>query len=159
MRVTLASPARSGWRPSARQIGVWAAAALGRAARTRSGLQPELSVLLAGPARSRRLNARYRGRDYPTNVLSFPVPREAGLASGMLGELVICPQVLRREARAQHKALRAHWAHMIVHGVLHLMGLDHERDADARRMERREVRVLRGLGFPNPYRSTGPEHG
>ena len=159
MRVVLASAARSGWRPSARQIGVWAAAALGPAARRRTGVQPELSVLLAGPARSRRLNAHYRGRDYPTNVLSFPVPREAGLVSGLLGELVICPQVLRREARAQRKPLRAHWAHMIVHGVLHLMGLDHERDEEAQRMERREVRVLRRLGFPNPYRAAGPEHG
>jgi probable rRNA maturation factor len=70
-----------------------------------------------------------------------------------LGDLVICPQVLRAEARAQNKSLRAHWAHLVVHGALHLIGYDHERTADARRMERREVAVLRQLGFTNPYRS------
>jgi probable rRNA maturation factor len=108
-----------------------------------------------GPAESRRLNAQYRGRDKPTNVLSFPVadlpvtgePRP-------LGDLVICPQVLRTEAREQKKSLREHWAHLVVHGSLHLIGYDHERDTDADRMERREIAVLRRLGFANPYRSS-----
>jgi probable rRNA maturation factor len=71
-----------------------------------------------------------------------------------LGDLVICPQVLTKEAREQKKSLRAHWAHLVVHGALHLIGYDHERSADARRMERREVAVLRELGFANPYVST-----
>jgi probable rRNA maturation factor len=71
-----------------------------------------------------------------------------------LGDLVICPDVLRAEAREQHKSLRAHWAHLVVHGALHLVGYDHEDPADANRMERREVSVLRRLGFPNPYRSS-----
>ena len=70
-----------------------------------------------------------------------------------LGDLVVCARVLRQEAAAQAKPLRAHWAHLIVHGTLHLLGYDHERARDARRMERREVAVLRGLGFANPYRS------
>jgi len=70
-----------------------------------------------------------------------------------LGDLVICPQVLRTEAREQNKTLRAHWAHLVVHGSLHLIGYDHERDTDADRMERREIAVLRRLGFANPYRS------
>ena len=70
-----------------------------------------------------------------------------------LGDLVICPQVLRREARAAGKAERAHWTHLVIHGVLHLIGYDHERPADALRMERREVRLLRELGVANPYRS------
>jgi probable rRNA maturation factor len=70
-----------------------------------------------------------------------------------LGDLVICPQVLRTEAREQRKSLRAHWAHLVVHGSLHLIGYDHELDADANRMERREIAVLRQLGFKNPYRS------
>lgn len=155
MKVSVARTVRAGWQPSAHDLRRWAQAALGRAAR---GGQPELSVLLAGEARSRRLNAQWRGRDHATNVLSFPMPR---MAQGprLLGELVICPGVLRREARAQGKSLRAHWAHMVVHGVLHLLGMDHERDADARRMERREVRVLRQLGFPNPYRMTVQRNG
>jgi probable rRNA maturation factor len=73
----------------------------------------------------------------------------------MLGELVICPAVLRAEARAQGKSARAHWAHLVVHGVLHLIGYDHERPAAAQRMERREIRTLRRLGYANPYRSDG----
>ena len=112
---------------------------------------------VVGPAESRRLNARYRGRDKPTNVLSFPVaelpPAVAEGEPRPLGDLVICPQVLRTEARDQKKSLRAHWAHLVVHGSLHLIGYDHEHDTDANRMERREISVLRRLGFANPYRS------
>jgi probable rRNA maturation factor len=112
---------------------------------------------VVGPAESRRLNAQFRGRDKPTNVLSFPVAElpapTAGDEPRPLGDLVICPQVLRAEAREQKKSLRAHWAHLVVHGSLHLIGYDHERDSDADRMERREITVLRRLGFPNPYRS------
>ena len=112
---------------------------------------------MVGPAESRRLNARFRDRDKPTNVLSFPVAElpapEAVDGPRPLGDLVICPQVLRAEAREQRKSLRAHWAHLVVHGSLHLIGYDHQRDADADRMERREIAVLRRLGFANPYRS------
>jgi probable rRNA maturation factor len=138
-----------GWSPTRRELTDWASAALGRVAAGR-----ELGVCVVGAAESARLNARYRGRDQPTNVLSFapaPLPRTAPGAP--LGELVICSRVLRQEARAQDKTLRAHWAHLVVHGALHLAGYDHVRAADARRMERREIAVLRGLGFANPYRS------
>ena len=134
-------------RPSDRQLARWADAALGRRAR---GAQ--ICVLLVGSARSRSLNARYRYRDRPTNVLSFPATREARREQGLLGDLVICPALLATEAKAQGKRLAAHWAHLVVHGVLHLIGFDHEHDQDARRMERREIRVLRKLGFDNPYR-------
>jgi probable rRNA maturation factor len=124
---------------------------------------------VVGPTESRRLNSHFRGKDKPTNVLSFPavdMPAPVGDEAGQsgareraasalpLGDLVICPQVLRAEAREQHKSLRAHWAHLVVHGTLHLIGYDHEKDADATRMERREVLVLRRLGFANPYRSS-----
>ncbi|MGA7538119.1 MAG: rRNA maturation RNase YbeY, partial [Steroidobacteraceae bacterium] len=121
-------------------------------------------VRVVGAAESRRLNARYRGKDRPTNVLSFPPPplparRSAAITSRsreegdsrLLGDLVICAQVVRAEARAQRKPLKAHWAHLIVHGALHLVGYDHELEADAKRMERREIAVLRRLGFANPY--------
>jgi probable rRNA maturation factor len=113
----------------------------------------ELGLAVVGAPESRRLNAQYRGRDCATNVLSFPAPRPPpGAPVRALGDLVICARVLRAEARAQAKTLRAHWAHLVVHGTLHLIGYDHERDADARRMERREIAVLRRLGFANPYR-------
>jgi probable rRNA maturation factor len=133
--------------PSLRQLRLWAHAALGR--RAAGG---EISVLLVGPVRSQQLNHQYRGKNYPTNVLSFPVA-DAPAATSALGDLVICPSVLHAEAKAQRKSVRAHWAHLFVHGLLHLVGHDHERDGDAARMERREIRVLRKLGIANPYRS------
>ena len=148
MKLSVTRTVRAGWLPPARELRGWAAAALGR----RAGAF-ELSMLLAGRARSRALNARFRGRDRATNVLSFPAMPSAVAQAGLLGELVICPAVLRDEARAQHKSARAHWAHMVVHGVLHLVGYDHELPAEARRMERREIRTLRRLGIANPYRS------
>jgi|ERR1700728_430746 probable rRNA maturation factor len=148
--VSIVRRVRGGWLPAAREFRRWAAAALGARSRGR-----EISVLLVGPAASRALNARYRGRDQPTNVLSFPAAPGAA-ASGLLGDLVICPAVLRAEAHAQHKSAQAHWAHLVVHGVLHLAGYDHERKDEAVRMERREVRVLRALGVANPYLMPSP---
>jgi probable rRNA maturation factor len=139
---------RGGWLPAARELQRWAGAALGARAAGR-----EISVLLVGAAASRALNAQYRGRDRATNVLSFPAPARMAGAAGLLGDLVICPAVLRSEARAQHKSARAHWTHLVVHGVLHLTGYDHEREDQAVRMERREIRVLRRLGVANPYRA------
>jgi probable rRNA maturation factor len=138
------------WSPRRADIATWTNAALGRRARNR-----ELSVRVVGRAESRRLNAHYRGKDHATNVLSFPAPPLPARTDVLpLGDLVICPQVLQREAREQNKSLRAHWAHLVVHGALHLIGYDHERSsAEARRMERREIAVLRELGFANPYRS------
>jgi len=140
------------WAPPRSELISWASMALGRRAAGR-----EIGVAVVGPAESRRLNAQFRGKDKPTNVLSFPVaelpaPGESD-EPRPLGDLVICPQVLRSEAREQKKSLRAHWAHLVVHGSLHLIGYDHVHDSDATRMERREIAVLRRLGFPNPYRS------
>ncbi len=159
LRVDVQTGVRS-WAPRARDIAAWAGMAIGR--RAAGG---ELGVRVVGSAESRRLNARYRGRDKPTNVLSFPPsPLPAPVAGAPaarggngadarpLGDLVICAQVVRSEARAQGKLLQAHWAHLVVHGALHLIGYDHEREAEAKRMERREVAVLRRLGFANPYR-------
>src|SRR5262249_35869916 len=139
------------WTPRRADIASWASEALGRRA-----ANAELSVRLVGRAEGRKLNAHYRGKDYATNVLSFPAAHLAQAANEPrpLGALVICPPVLRAEALEQRKTLRAHWAHLVVHGSLHLIGYDHERDADARRMERREIAVLRRLGFDNPYLST-----
>jgi probable rRNA maturation factor len=136
-----------GWTPSAAAIRDWTGAALGRRAAGR-----EISVQVVGPRESRKLNARYRHRDRATNVLSFPAAAMPAVSPQPLGDLVICSQVLRGEARERGLSLRAHWAHLVVHGTLHLIGYDHEGTADTRRMERREIAVLRRLGFSNPYR-------
>jgi probable rRNA maturation factor len=138
------------WSPTAAQIRTWASAALGRRA-----AGAELAVRVVKPGESKRLNARYRGHDNATNVLSFPVPElpAAARAPRPLGDLVICASVVRAEARQQHKTIKAHWAHLVIHGALHLLGYDHEQDDEARRMERREVAVLKRFGITNPYRS------
>jgi probable rRNA maturation factor len=132
--------------PARGKLRRWASAALGP-----RGNGCELAVRTVTQPEMRRLNRDYRGSDKPTNVLSFPAVAAPGVRPLPLGDVVICPAVLRREAIAQGKALEAHWAHLVVHGVLHLAGYDHEDDGDARRMERREVAVLRALGFRNPY--------
>jgi probable rRNA maturation factor len=100
---------------------------------------------IVGRAEGRKLNRRYRKKDYATNVLSFPY-------GGGKGDVVLCHPVLAREAREQGKTLQAHYAHLVVHGVLHLRGHDHLRKSDAARMERLEIRILRRLGFADPYR-------
>jgi probable rRNA maturation factor len=133
--------------PSARVLRRWAAAAAGRA-----GARAVLSLRIVTPTEGRRLNRDFRGRDYATNVLSFPAGAVPAVVPRPLGDIVICASIVAREAREQRKAPVAHWAHLVVHGVLHLLGHDHEADDDARRMERREVVVLRDLGYPNPYR-------
>jgi probable rRNA maturation factor len=136
--------------PSRGEIARWARAAAG--ARGRGRL---LAVRIVDDAESRRLNRRWRGKDRPTNVLSFPAPPAGALQSRAeprpLGDLVIAAAVVAREAVAQCKPRRAHWAHLVVHGSLHLLGLDHQRDEEAERMERRERRILASLGFDDPY--------
>ena len=106
----------------------------------------------SGRAESQRLNLGFRGRDKPTNVLSFPASPEERVLDGALGDLVICAPVVAQEAREQGKSLTSHWAHMVVHGTLHLLGHDHERARQARAMEALEVEILRGFGFHDPYR-------
>jgi probable rRNA maturation factor len=113
---------------------------------------PLLCVRMAGAAESRRLNHAYRGKDKPTNVLSFPAAPPERALTGALGDLVICAPVVASEAREQGKRLAAHWAHMVVHGTLHLLGYDHEAARAARAMEALEVEILRGLRFDDPYR-------
>ncbi len=134
--------------PDPDSIQCWIAAAL-RDERE----QAEVSVRLVDQEESRELNRRYRGRDNPTNVLSFPadLPPELGLP--LLGDLVICAPVVKREAGEQNKSEEAHWAHMLVHGTLHLLGYDHIDDTEAEVMETLETRILTDLGYPPPYES------
>lgn len=113
----------------------------------------ELSVRIVDEQEGRRLNHEYRGRDRPTNVLSFPADEMPGIAPQPLGDLVLCAPLVIREAREQHKATAAHWAHLCVHGALHLLGYDHEQDDEAREMEGLEVEILARMGYQDPYRA------
>lgn len=101
------------------------------------------------------LNSQYRNKKGPTNVLSFPfdLPQDIKVNTPMLGDIIICAEVVNREAAEQNKARDAHWAHMVVHGIYHLLGYDHENDADAEKMEALEVNTLQLLGFANPYQT------
>ncbi len=111
----------------------------------------ELSVRIVDEEESQSLNKQYRGKDKPTNVLSFSFESPAGIELPLMGDLVVCRQVVFDEAKQQSKELLAHWAHMIVHGSLHLLGYDHIKDSDAQIMESKEVAILAELGFNDPY--------
>lgn len=113
----------------------------------------ELTLRVVGPTEMRALNREYRGKDYATNVLSFPfdAPKDIGLPVRVLGDIVLCAATVLREAREQGKDVDAHWAHLTVHGVLHLLGLDHHTQRHATVMEGAEIAVLALLGYANPY--------
>jgi len=134
--------------PAARSLRRWVAAALAGARRRAAA---ELAIRVVGAAEGRALNRRYRGRDDATNVLAFAAELPPGLRLPLLGDVVICAPVVAREAREQGKPLAAHYAHLTVHGALHLLGHDHQDAAQARRMEALETRILAGLGIADPY--------
>ena len=136
--------------PSDRKLRQWTRAALRGASHRRAA---EVVIRLVNAAEGRKLNRAWRHRDYATNVLSFPAGLPKSLRSPLLGDLVICAPVVRREALQQDKPPAAHWAHLTVHGTLHLLGYDHETQVQARKMEARERSILAALGYPDPYRS------
>ncbi|MCW8881311.1 MAG: rRNA maturation RNase YbeY [Sedimenticola sp.] len=113
--------------------------------------QVELVIRIVDLEESQQLNREYRGMDKPTNVLSFPFEAPEVVESDHIGDLVICAPVVAAEAAEQGKPLEAHWAHLVVHGVLHLLGFDHINDQQAEEMENLEVEILANLGFSNPY--------
>ncbi|NIB40108.1 rRNA maturation RNase YbeY [Pseudomaricurvus alkylphenolicus] len=119
--------------------------------------QAELSLRIVDAAESRQLNHEYRGKDKPTNVLSFPADLPPELELPLLGDLVICADVVKREAVDQNKTLEAHWAHMVIHGTLHLLGFDHIEDSEADEMEALETAILTKLGYPPPYETIDSE--
>jgi probable rRNA maturation factor len=152
--VTVQIATRRAGVPHARSLIKWAKLAFTAAHKRKADSLP-LTIRIVGTAESRVLNRTWRGKDKPTNVLSFPtaeMPLQAGMKDELpLGDLAICAPVVAREAREQGKDLRAHWAHMVVHGVLHLLGYDHENDRDADVMESREVKILAQFGYADPY--------
>ncbi len=130
--------------PSPEQFTRWVAEVVGK-------VPTAMTLRLALLHEAAQLNMKFRGKDYATNVLSFPLefPEETGIP--YIGDIVICPEVVAREAAEQHKPLLAHYAHLTVHGTLHLLGYDHETEDDADEMETLETQILATLGFPDPY--------
>jgi len=131
--------------PSDGSIRDWAAAALGDCGDTL------LTVRTVDREESAELNMRYRSRSGPTNVLSFAADLPPEVDFPLLGDIVICAPLVAEEAKAQGKDIQAHWAHLVIHGVLHLLGFDHRTAAEARRMESREIALMATLGYPDPY--------
>jgi probable rRNA maturation factor len=134
--------------PSSPSFHGWVEAALRGAKRRKA---TELAIRIVDAKEGRALNRDYRGKDYATNVLSFPAELPPGVNLPLIGDLVICAPVVVREAAEQGKRARDHWAHMTVHGVLHLLGYDHMEEAEAEAMEALETRILAGLGISDPY--------
>ncbi|MEX0731577.1 MAG: rRNA maturation RNase YbeY [Aquisalimonadaceae bacterium] len=124
----------------------WAALALGE-----GNADTELVIRIVDEPEGRQLNRQFRERDYATNVLSFPFEAPPGLNLSVLGDLVICAPVVIGEAAAHGKEPAAHWAHMVIHGTLHLLGHDHIQDSEAEQMEKLEAMLLARLGYPDPY--------
>lgn len=133
--------------PSERQFTDWAQAALTGDA----GSEREITIRIVDEHECAQLNQTYRHKEGSTNVLSFTHEDPPGVKTDILGDLVICAPVIKREAIEQNKKLSAHWAHMVVHGIMHLRGYDHEQKQQAEEMEAFETKILTGLGFDKPY--------
>ncbi|MDC9580166.1 rRNA maturation RNase YbeY [Xenorhabdus sp. PR6a] len=113
--------------------------------------ESEVTIRVVDEAESHDLNLTYRGKDKPTNVLSFPFEAPPEIELPLLGDLIICRQVVEKEAKEQKKTVEEHWAHMVVHGSLHLLGYDHIEDDEAEEMESLETEILKKMGYPDPY--------
>ena len=150
--IDIQRPADTAGTPDDEQLRGWAMAALAAA-----GADGDITLRLADEAEMSELNSTYRGKEGTTNVLSFPFEAPEGLPAEamppLLGDIIICPPVVAREAAEQGKTETAHWAHMVIHGVLHLCGFDHQAAADAEQMESLETGILESAGFADPYRT------
>jgi probable rRNA maturation factor len=132
--------------PNSQQLCSWAQAVLDRHQSNGS-----LSIRITDETEITELNREYRHQDKPTNVLSFPMDLPEDLGISMLGDIAICAPVVEKEATEQNKLLDSHWAHMVIHGTLHLLGYDHINDDEAEEMESLEIEIMQGLGYKNPY--------
>jgi probable rRNA maturation factor len=135
--------------PSQAQLQLWVETALSTASQTTQTF--ELTIRLVEPEESQQLNNQFRGQNKPTNVLSFPFEVPEGITLNLLGDLVICVDIMKNEAKLQNKKLFDHWAHLVIHGCLHLLGFDHISDIEAVEMEGIEVAALAKLHINNPY--------
>ncbi|ARD21346.1 MULTISPECIES: rRNA maturation RNase YbeY [Shewanella] len=133
--------------PTQEEFELWVRTAIGN-----TMAQAELTIRIVENTESQQLNHTYRGKDKPTNVLSFPFDAPPGVELPLLGDLIIAAEVVELEAKQQNKPLVAHWAHMVIHGCLHLLGYDHIIDSEAEEMESLETQLIEGLGFSNPYK-------
>jgi probable rRNA maturation factor len=133
--------------PDERQFEKWVRAAL----QGRRSKRKQVNIQLFDPVQARQINKTFTGKDYATNVLSFPYEPLPGEKTAVLGDIVLCPSVVATEAKEQGKKLRDHFAHLTVHGVLHLLGFDHKDEGEATRMEDQERLVLATFGIPDPY--------
>ncbi|XOV77779.1 MAG: rRNA maturation RNase YbeY [Aestuariibacter sp.] len=137
--------------PDELQLQTWVALALSHAETEQTKETAELTLRFVEPQEIQQLNRDYRGKDKPTNVLSFPFEAIPGIELNLLGDVVICPQIMRQEANEQQKNPAHHYAHLVVHGVLHLLGYDHIDEEEAEHMESLEVEILTKLGIDDPY--------
>ncbi|WP_281647126.1 rRNA maturation RNase YbeY [Parendozoicomonas sp. Alg238-R29] len=140
--------------PSEEQLTSWASAAV-RDERD----EAEISIRIVDTEEGQELNNQWRKKDYATNVLSFPSDLPAELELPLLGDLVICAPVVEREAKEQQKTITSHWAHMVIHGTLHLLGYDHIEDDEAEAMEALETRIMKNLGYDSPYEDKTEDNG
>jgi probable rRNA maturation factor len=138
--------------PELHQLEQWVEATLNTASEQPLEIA-ELTVRIVDSEESQQLNAQYREKDKPTNVLTFPFQNPPGITLPLLGDLVICKSVVENEAQEQQKQLLSHWAHMIIHGTLHLLDYDHIEDDEAEMMESIETKLMIELGFSDPYLS------
>lgn len=146
LQLTLQNPAKHKPTPTKQQFSSWVQAALVQPANA-----AEVTIRIVDRQESAKLNEQYRHKTGPTNVLSFSYPDIEGETTNTLGDLVICADLVKQEAQAAQKTEIAHWAHLTVHGILHLQGYDHIKPDDAIEMEQLEIRILQTLGFPDPY--------
>lgn len=137
--------------PSEAQFTHWVKQALSHESQTEDFPDTEMTIRIVDEAESHELNLTYRGKDKPTNVLSFPFEVPEGIELPLLGDLVICRQVVENEAKEQEISLESHWAHLAIHGTLHLLGYDHIIDEEAEEMEGLETQIMQSLGYEDPY--------
>lgn len=149
-QIDIESNSQSQQVPSTEKIEYWITSALESQQLTAA----EVSVYIVDEAESQELNSQYRNKDKPTNVLSFPADLHEEIDIPLLGDLVICAPIVERETQEQGKTLDAHWAHMLVHGTLHLLGFDHIDDAEAEIMEAIETKLITAMNYPDPYTET-----